>query len=71
MNTIRICLRVSYGILLIYSMYLMVILSPIYEISKKEKTIATYIGIIFSGLTIGFFILYILSELYETDAIYH
>ena len=54
---------VSYGILLIYFIYLIVILSPVYKISKKEETIAIYMGIFIVGLHIVFLILYLISEL--------
>ena len=63
MNATEACFLVSYGILLIYFIYLIVILSPVYKISKKEETIAIYLGIIIICLTIGFLILYLISEL--------
>ena len=63
MNATEACFLVSYGILLIYFIYLIVILSPVYKISKKEETIAIYIGIFIIGLHIVFLILYLISEL--------
>lgn len=43
MNATGASFLVSYGILLIYFIYLIVILSPVYKISKKEETIAIYL----------------------------
>ena len=54
---------VSYGILCIYFIYLMLTISPGYKISKKEETIAIYMGIPIIGLNLAFLILYVKSEL--------
>lgn len=54
---------VSDGILFIYFIYLMLTLSPGYKMSKKEETIAIYMGIFIIGLHIVFLILYLISEL--------
>lgn len=54
---------VSYGILFIYFIYLMLTISPGYKRSKKEETIAIYMGIFIIGLHIVFLILYLKSEL--------
>ena len=54
---------VSYGILSIYFIYLMLTISPGYKMSKKEETIAIYIGIFIICLHLVFLVLYIKSEL--------
>lgn len=53
---------ISYGILFAYFVYLMVTLSPDYKMGEKEETIANYLGIIIASITMGFFILYIITE---------
>ena len=63
MNSMQIGYLVSYGILCIYFIYLMITISPGYKISKKEETIAIYIGIFIICLHLVFLILYIKSEL--------
>ena len=63
MNSIQIGFMVSYGILVIYFIYLMFTTNPWYERSKKEETIAIYMGIFIIGLHIVFLILYLISEL--------
>ena len=63
MNSMLVCFLISYGILFIYFIYIMFTTNPWYERSKKEETIAIYLGIIIICLTIGFLILYLISEL--------
>ena len=54
---------ISYGILVIYFIYLMFTTNPWYEKSKKEETIDIYMGIFIIGLHIVFLILYLISKL--------
>lgn len=54
---------VSYGILVLYGIYLMITISPGYKMSKKEEIIAIYMGIFIICLHIVFLILYLKSEL--------
>lgn len=63
MNSMMIGFLISYGILFIYFIYLMFTTNPWYERSKKEETIAIYIGIFIIVLHIVFLILYLISEL--------
>ena len=63
MNSMLAGYLVSYGILCIYFIYLMLTISPGYKMSKKEETIAIYMGIFIIGLHIVFLILYLISEL--------
>ena len=63
MNSMLVGFLISYGILFIYFIYLMITISPGYKISKKEETIAIYIGIFIICLHLVFLILYIKSEL--------
>ena len=64
MNSMLVGYLVSYGIICIYFIYLMLIISPGYKMSKKEETIAIYIGVLFIiCLHLVFLILYVKSEL--------
>ena len=63
MNSILVGFLISYGILFIYFIYLMFTTNQWYERSKKEETIAIYIGIFIIGLHIVLLILYLISEL--------
>lgn len=63
MNSMLIGFLISYGILFIYFIYLMFTTNQWYERSKKEETIAIYMGIFIIGLHIVFLILYLISEL--------
>ena len=70
MNSMLVGFLISYGILFIYFIYLFIYFiyimfttNPWYERSKKEETIAIYIGIFIVGLHIVFLILYLISEL--------
>ena len=67
MNSMFAGYLVSYGILFIYSIYLIIYLmltiSPGYKMSKKEETIAIYMGVFIICLHLVFLILYVKSEL--------
>ena len=63
MKSMQIGYLVSYGILCIYFIYLMLTISPGYKMSKKEETIAIYMGIFIICLNLAFLILYVKSEL--------
>ena len=45
MNSMLVGFLISYGILGIYFIYLMLTISPVYKMSKKEEIIAIYMGI--------------------------
>ena len=63
MNSMLAGYLVSDGILFIYFIYLMLTISPGYKMSKKEETIAIYIGVFIICLHLAFLILYVKSEL--------
>ena len=63
MNSMFAGYLVSDGILFIYFIYIMLTISPGYKMSKKEETIAIYIGVFIICLNLAFLILYVKSEL--------